>query len=79
MPNTKVRFIIYSLVLSTLAFAPAVTRAEPPKLPVAAVDQSAVGQRGYFYVGGKYIGEPGKEIIQGQIYVEVCERSRYAP
>ena len=46
-------------------------RAEPPKLPVAAIDQSAVAQRGYFYVGGKYTGEPGKEIMQGQSYVEV--------
>ena len=36
-----------------------------------AVDQSAVAQRGYFYVGGKYVGEPGKDIMQGQIYVEV--------
>jgi len=46
-------------------------RAEPPKLPVPAVDQSAVAQRGYFYVGGQYVGEPGKEIMQGQTYVEV--------
>ena len=50
--------------------APAV-RAEPPKLPVPAVDQSAVAQRGYFYVGGKYAGEPGKDIMDGQTYVEV--------
>src|SRR5882672_12853816 len=41
------------------------------KLPVPAVDQSAVAKRGYFYVGGKYVGEPGKEIMQGQVYVEV--------
>jgi pimeloyl-ACP methyl ester carboxylesterase len=46
-------------------------QAEPPKLPVPAVDQSAVALRGYFYVGGHYVGEPGKEIMQGQIYVEV--------
>jgi pimeloyl-ACP methyl ester carboxylesterase len=46
-------------------------RAEAPKLPVPAVDQSAVGQRGYFYVGGKYVGEPGNRIMQGQAYVEV--------
>jgi hypothetical protein len=45
--------------------------AEPPRLPVPTVDQSAVAQRGYFYVGGKYVGEPGKEIMQGQTYVEV--------
>jgi pimeloyl-ACP methyl ester carboxylesterase len=38
---------------------------------VPAVDQSAVSQRGYFYVGGKYVGEAGKQIMQGQIYVEV--------
>ena len=57
------------LLLSTLAYVPA--QADPPKLPVPAIDQSAVALRGYFYVGGKYAGEPGKEIMQGQIYVEV--------
>src|SRR5215468_7985475 len=57
------------LLPALAAAAPA--RAEPPKLPVPAVDQSAVGQRGYFYAGGKYVGEAGKEIMQGQIYVEV--------
>jgi pimeloyl-ACP methyl ester carboxylesterase len=30
-----------------------------------------VAKRGFFYVGGHYVGEPGKEIMQGQIYVEV--------
>jgi pimeloyl-ACP methyl ester carboxylesterase len=54
--------------LSVCVFA---AHAEPPKLPVPVVDQSAVAQRGYFYVGGKYSGDPGKEIMQGQIYVEV--------
>ena len=57
------------LLLSALAYVPA--QAEPPKLPVPAADQSAVALRGYFYVGGKYVGEPGKAIMQGQIYVEV--------
>jgi pimeloyl-ACP methyl ester carboxylesterase len=57
-------------VLPALAVATAV-RAEPPKLPVPAFDQSAVAKRGYFYVGGKYVGEPGKQTMQGQIFVEV--------
>ena len=57
--------------LCVLALLVVPARAEPPKLPVPAVDQSAVAQRGYFYVGGKYVGEPGKEIMQGQTYVEV--------
>jgi pimeloyl-ACP methyl ester carboxylesterase len=61
---------IWTLIFS-LAFTPATLRAEPPKLPVPAVDQSALGQRGYFFVGGRYVGEPGKEIMQGQAYVEV--------
>jgi pimeloyl-ACP methyl ester carboxylesterase len=45
--------------------------ADPPKLPVPAFDQSAVGQRGFFYVGGRYFGEEGKTGMRGQAYVEV--------
>src|SRR5580704_18185314 len=63
--------IACALILSTLALWSGQAGAEPPKLPVPAVDQSAVAQRGYFYVGGRYVGEPGKEIMQGQTYVEV--------
>jgi pimeloyl-ACP methyl ester carboxylesterase len=40
-------------------------------LPVSAFDQSAIGQRGYFYVGGRYTGDDGKSVMHGQIYVEV--------
>lgn len=62
---------VFAVALAlTLAHSPA-TWAEPPKLPVPAVDQSAVALRGYFYVGGKYVGDPGKETMQGQTYVEV--------
>jgi pimeloyl-ACP methyl ester carboxylesterase len=61
----------HGLLLSALAFAPSPVCADPPKLPVPAVDQSAVALRGYFYVGGRYTGEPGKEILSGQAYVEV--------
>ena len=61
---------IGAALLPALAFL-ASAQAEPPKLPVPAVDQSAVALRGYFYVGGHYVGDPGKEILQGQIYVEV--------
>ena len=60
--------IVCAAVLSAFISIPA--RAEV-KLPVPAVDQSAVAKRGYFYVGGHYVGEPGKSIMQGQIYVEV--------
>jgi pimeloyl-ACP methyl ester carboxylesterase len=56
------------VLLATLAGVPAPAEV---KLPVPAIDQSAIAKRGYFYVGGKYVGEPGKEIMQGQVYVEV--------
>jgi pimeloyl-ACP methyl ester carboxylesterase len=70
MINTSAR-LASSLLLLAVVSAPTIAQAEPPKLPVPAVDQSAVAKRGYFYVGGKYVGEPGKEIMRGQVYVEV--------
>ena len=60
--------IICAALLSGAIATPALAEV---KLPVPAVDQSMVAQRGYFYVGGHYAGEPGKKIMQGQIYVEV--------
>jgi pimeloyl-ACP methyl ester carboxylesterase len=68
--NRLVLRMACSVFLPALAAA-APARAEAPKLPVPAVDQSAVGQRGYFYVGGTYAGEPGNRIMDGQAYVEV--------
>ncbi|WP_431270451.1 alpha/beta hydrolase [Dankookia sp. P2] len=46
-------------------------------LPPAAVPatvkavESNVARQGYFHVGGHYVGEPGKEVMTGQMYVEV--------
>jgi pimeloyl-ACP methyl ester carboxylesterase len=61
--------ISFTAFVSALAFEGSI--AEPPRLPVPTVDQSAVAARGYFYVGGRYVGDPGKETMQGQMYVEV--------
>ncbi|HET7158600.1 MAG TPA: hypothetical protein VFI62_06370, partial [Burkholderiales bacterium] len=33
--------------------------------------ESNVARQGYFYVGGRYVGEPGREAMIGQMYVEV--------
>lgn len=33
--------------------------------------ESNVARQGYFYVGGRYAGEPGREAMIGQMYVEV--------
>jgi hypothetical protein len=58
------------------AFLPAFAVTAPPgageaaQAAVTAVDQSAAGQR-LLPVVGKYVGEAGKKIMQGQISVEV--------
>lgn len=31
---------------------------------------TAVAHRSFFYAGGQYVGEPGKEVMAGQMYVE---------
>src|SRR5437867_3559085 len=67
MKRIRTTFLICGLLFAVLA----PVGAEPPRLPVPAFDQSAVAARGYFYVGGTYVGEPGKEIMHGQTYVEV--------
>jgi pimeloyl-ACP methyl ester carboxylesterase len=71
MKNAVWRIVCGTLSSALTLLSAAPVRADPPKLPVPAVDQSAVGQRGFFYVGGKYVGEAGDEIMQGQTYVEV--------
>ncbi|HEX4409275.1 MAG TPA: alpha/beta hydrolase [Xanthobacteraceae bacterium] len=63
-----VRGIASIALLSVLLGAPAVAEV---KLPVPATDQSMVAKRGFFYVGGHYVGDADKKIMEGQIYVEV--------
>jgi pimeloyl-ACP methyl ester carboxylesterase len=49
--------------------------------PVPSYDQLAIARRGFFYVGGSYVGKPGKQFMHDQIYVEVLTprhpRQRY--
>jgi pimeloyl-ACP methyl ester carboxylesterase len=33
--------------------------------------ESNVARQGYFYTGGRYVGEPGREVMIGQMYVEM--------
>jgi pimeloyl-ACP methyl ester carboxylesterase len=70
--------IAIGLCAMTAGFSEA---ADPPANPVPSYDQSAIARRGFFYVGGSYICEPGKQLMHGQIYVEVLTpkhpRQRY--
>ena len=36
----------------------------------ASLPDQPVRSRSFFYVGGSYVGAPGKEVMQGQMYVE---------
>lgn len=42
-------------------------QAQKPTSPTSA---SPIYERSFFYAGGSYVGEPGKEIMKGQMYVE---------
>ena len=58
--------------LLALAFVGNTARAaDPAARPVPAYDQSAIARRGFLYVGGGYVGEPGKQLMHEQMYVEV--------
>ena len=41
----------------------------PSAIPTFSTDN--IAREGFFYVGGKYAGEPGKEEMHGAMYVEV--------
>jgi pimeloyl-ACP methyl ester carboxylesterase len=46
----------------------------PVALPLKSVptfSTANIGRQGHFYVGGKWVGEPGKEFMRGAMYVEV--------
>ncbi len=42
-----------------------------PHKPVPTFSTADIGRQGHFYVGGHYVGEPGKETMDGAMYVEV--------
>ncbi|MEQ1574066.1 MAG: alpha/beta fold hydrolase [Vicinamibacterales bacterium] len=42
-----------------------------PPANITTFSTESIGRMGHFYVGGKYVGEPGKEVMSGAMYVEV--------
>ena len=47
-----------------------VSKAMPPKeIPTFPTD--SIAAKGFFYAGGSYVGEPGKQIMHGSMYTEV--------
>src|SRR5947209_14667121 len=43
---------------------------------IGAAAEHTLSTRDFFYVGGKYTGAPGKEVMAGQMYVEVLRPQR---
>src|SRR5271170_604615 len=74
--------VVIAAGLLVLAMIGASAGATDPKTnPVPSYDQSAIAGRGFFYVGGSYVGKPGKQLMRDQMYVEVLTprhpRQRY--
>ncbi|RTL67520.1 MAG: alpha/beta fold hydrolase [Hyphomicrobiales bacterium] len=60
--------LLSSLITSvSIAMSPVAFASDPP--PLSAV--SAAASMSYFFVGGQYVGESGKQVMQGAMYVEV--------
>jgi pimeloyl-ACP methyl ester carboxylesterase len=75
------RVVIVASMLALALIGASAGAADPTTKPVASYDQSAVARRGFFYVGGSYVGKPGKQLMHSQMYVEVLAprhpRQRY--
>src|SRR6201987_632814 len=75
------KFATVAALLGSAFVTNSTQAAEAPAGPVPAYDQSATARRGFFYIGGGYVGEPGKQLMHEQMYVEVLTprrpRSRY--
>lgn len=51
----------------------------PPLTSVPTFSTANIARQGHFYVGGKWVGEPGHEVMRGAMYVEtwVPKKIRY--
>ncbi|MGA3157901.1 MAG: alpha/beta hydrolase [Steroidobacteraceae bacterium] len=71
--NTTIGNLAWVLSLLSCGVAagadPGVAAAPPANIPT--VSMADIDRAGVFYVGGQYVGEPGKEIMEGAMYVEV--------
>jgi pimeloyl-ACP methyl ester carboxylesterase len=62
--------IVAGLLVFAMISNPA-RAADPTAKPVPTYDQSTIARRGYFYIGGAYVGKPDEQLMNGQMYVEV--------
>lgn len=69
----KVSSIAATVLLASVASTTLAQDGPGPAALPASVNavESNVARQGYFYVGGRYAGEPDREVMIGQMYVEV--------
>lgn len=66
-------FLTFIWVLATSPFGVSAA-SESYSMPLKTVptfSTAGIGRQGHFYVGGKWVGEPGKQRMRGAMYVEV--------
>jgi hypothetical protein len=71
--NLKPGLMAFALMIGGISFC-ARTHGQAHANPPASVPTfptTNVARTGFFYVGGRYVGEPGKEVMDGAMYVEV--------
>jgi pimeloyl-ACP methyl ester carboxylesterase len=79
--NTRVwlavRCLFFAAIVSTSFEARAQSRvAGMPPASIHTFSTEDIASTGFFYVGGKYVGAPGKEVMDGAEYVEVMVPKR---
>ncbi len=66
-------FVVFTSILLTSQFADSAGQ-ESYSMPLKTIPTFStenIGRLGHFYVGGKWVGEPGKQHMRGAMYVEV--------
>jgi len=66
--RTATTAVFAALIAGCAGTGPSGTATMPANVPAI---ESNVARQGYFYAGGRYVGEPGREVMVGQMYVEV--------
>jgi pimeloyl-ACP methyl ester carboxylesterase len=64
----------FAVLLAGNLFGARADDKKPPAMPPASIPTFStdnIAREGFFYVGGEYVGDPGKEEMHGSMYVEV--------
>jgi len=78
--------IVFLGVLAVVLVARSIAQQSPKDVPVVppltsvpTFSTANIARQGHFYVGGKWVGEPGQEVMRGAMYVEtwVPRKVRY--